>query len=441
MMQKNLRFYILVTHTLHKVKRHFSYTGILPKEAIVVINTTNDVFYKQCSNWCDSKGIPWIRTESDGTPATGKNSVLDLFLNSKDDYMVAIDGDDYLTKYGYAYYKNIVKQNNPPDSLCLYKQQSQLITIFGQRIWINLMGLPTDLDTEMHIRRTHLMGEVYAHHLKDYYENKYGDLELYVKDCLKHTKENLYYVYKYYERYNIYENEFAESHCRPVLFSKAAAKECHFPSNVPVGEDTLVYLQLKNAHFQGRIQTQLVDELNGGITYLYDCIKSDGDELGAMLGITLNQTDYTWVRLINIKLKEMEQKGELHAVPLPVNNCLPSKWEKDNLIPAKPQFPFDFDLQKWDEQWKDKGVFHEAPSKEAMEIIENIRMCENYYSTESAVVLQNIEQQKENKKELLKALGVSPNAMVKFPKGYFNNSRPYFHHATPHEVAQHYPKS
>ena len=159
-MQKNLRFYILVTHTLHKVQRHFSYSGIQPKEAMVVINTTNDVFYKQCSNWCESQGIPWIRTESDGTPATGKNSVLDLFLKSKDDYMVAVDGDDYLTKSGYAYYKNVVNQDNTPDSLCLYKQQSQLITIFGQRIWINLMGLPTDLDTEMHIRSSHLLGEV-----------------------------------------------------------------------------------------------------------------------------------------------------------------------------------------------------------------------------------------------------------------------------------------
>ena len=68
-------------------------------------------------------------------------------------------------------------------------------------------------------------------------------------------------------------------------------------------------------------------------------------------------------------------------------------------------------------------------------------MCESYASIESAVVLNAIEQQKENKKELLKALGISPNAMVKFPKGYFKNSRPYFHHATPQEIAQHYPKS
>lgn len=438
-MRKNLRFYILVTHTLHKVKRHFSYTGIQPNEAMVVINTTNDVFYKQCSKWCDSQGIPWIRTESDGTPATGKNSVLDLFLKSEDDYMIAIDGDDYLSRYGYAYYKNVVNQDNTPDSLCLYKQQSQLITIFGQRIWMNVMGLPTNLDTEMKIRRSHLIGEVYSHHLQDYYEDKYGDLELYVKSCLEHTRENLYYVYKYYERYKIYDNDFAESHCRPVLYSKAAAKECRFPHNVPVGEDTLVYLQLKNAHFQGRIHTELVDELREEITYLYDCIKADGDDLGAMLGITLNQTDYTWVKLINIKLKEMEQNGELHALPLPVNNCLPSKWEKDDIIPARPQFPLEFDLNKWDERWEDTPEYNK-PSSKAREIVENIRRCEYYASLESAVLLQIIEQQKQNKKKLLEALGVSLNAMVKFPKGYFMNSRPYFHHATPQEIAQHYPK-
>ena len=176
------------------------------------------------------------------------------------------------------------------------------------------------------------------------------------------------------------------------------------------------------------------------MTYLYDCIKADGDDLGAMLGITLNQTDYTWVRLINIKLKEMEQKGELHAIPLPVNNCLPSKWKKDNIIPARPQFPLDFDLKKWDERWDDSPQY-DKPSKKAQDIIDNIRMCEHYSSMESGVVLQVIEQQKENKKQLLEALGVSPSAMVKFPKGYFKNSRPYFHHATPQEVAQLYPKS
>ena len=68
-------------------------------------------------------------------------------------------------------------------------------------------------------------------------------------------------------------------------------------------------------------------------------------------------------------------------------------------------------------------------------------MCEHYASLESGVVLQVIEQQKEYKKQLLEALDLSPNAMIKFPKGYFMNSRPYFHHATPQEIAQLYPKS
>lgn len=437
-MQKNLRFYILVSHTLHKVKRHFSYTGILPEEAMVVINTTNDIFFKQCSTWCDSKGIPWTRTKSDGTPATGKNSVLDLFIKSKDTYMIALDGDDYLTRYEYAYYKNILQQDNPPDSLCLFRQEAQIITTFGQRFWTNNMTLPLDLNKEIDIRKGHLISEVYANNMTEYYEQIYGNLEVYVEECLNHARQNLYYVYKYYERCNINGEDRAESHCRPVWFSKPAAKECKFPNNVPVGEDTLVYLQLKNGHFQGRIVTQLVDEFEHP-TYLYDCIKSDTDSVGAMLSITLNQTDYTWVRLINKKLKQMEEEGQLHALPLPINTCLPKRWKKDTYPQAHPQEYDGFDIKIWDAHWERQGAW-ERPSKEAEDIVEKIRQCDFYMSQEAAVAMQCIEEQKENKRKLCEALGVPVGSQISFPAFCWEDSRLYFMHSTPREVAQLYPK-
>ena len=46
-----------------------------------------------------SEGIEHYVTESDGTPATGKNSVLRLFLESDNEYMVQVDGDDMITPY------------------------------------------------------------------------------------------------------------------------------------------------------------------------------------------------------------------------------------------------------------------------------------------------------------------------------------------------------
>ena len=66
------------------------------------------------------------------------------------------------------------------------------------------------------------------------------------------------------------------------------------------------------------------------MTYLYDCIKADGDDLGAMLGITLNQTDYTWVRLINIKLKESKKRKRNDS--------------EDWIISEKRRKPSDYDM-------------------------------------------------------------------------------------------------
>ena len=54
---------------------------------------------------CVSEGIEHYVTESDGTPATGKNSVLRLFLESDNEYMVHVDGDDMITPYGRNLYR------------------------------------------------------------------------------------------------------------------------------------------------------------------------------------------------------------------------------------------------------------------------------------------------------------------------------------------------
>lgn len=61
---------------------------------IIVVNTLNDSYYQEVLN--KKFPFPVIRTESNGRPGKGKNSCLDLFLDSDFDFISQIDGDDIL---------------------------------------------------------------------------------------------------------------------------------------------------------------------------------------------------------------------------------------------------------------------------------------------------------------------------------------------------------
>lgn len=61
---------------------------------IVVINTLDDSYFQKVLKL--KLPIPVIRTDSNGKPGKGKNSCLDLFLNSDCDFVSQIDGDDIL---------------------------------------------------------------------------------------------------------------------------------------------------------------------------------------------------------------------------------------------------------------------------------------------------------------------------------------------------------
>ena len=61
----------------------------------VVINSQDDEFIKQVSIFCKKNEIKSTVTQCDGTPATGKNSAFDVFLNSDCSHLSQIDGDDF----------------------------------------------------------------------------------------------------------------------------------------------------------------------------------------------------------------------------------------------------------------------------------------------------------------------------------------------------------
>ena len=100
-----LRFYVLTTRNIMCLRRHFA---VLPvKETTVVINTKNERYKEQATEYCEEIGVEYFITESNGTPGKGKNSVQDIFRASKHEYCVQIDGDDMLTPYGVDYYRAV----------------------------------------------------------------------------------------------------------------------------------------------------------------------------------------------------------------------------------------------------------------------------------------------------------------------------------------------
>lgn len=91
----------LVSHDLIRAKRCVA-SCLCQQEndhgvdfAVVVhINTRNQEFGAQMADFCKELGVRHLRTNSDGTPSTGKNGILDFISKSDFDGATLLDGDD-----------------------------------------------------------------------------------------------------------------------------------------------------------------------------------------------------------------------------------------------------------------------------------------------------------------------------------------------------------
>jgi len=271
-----LKFYILTSENLDRLKRHFSpeYTNLKPKNAVVVINTKCDEYEKDASSYCSEIGVEYYITESNGTPARGKNILLDLFRSSDNDYMVQVDGDDYLTPHGVWLYENLANTEDVPDAVFLWRQKGLV------RKWWEGEGEevcnsdPFCIDFE-----DLLYGD--QHHVTEYRKaakkvgRDMGDVEYHIENTRKFWE----FQYKYCEPLT--------QHCRLVFLSKKAA-EIKFPEEVVVGEDTLHYFLLKNEQKQGNLKVLRNTEYPP--TYIYDQTGS-----GTVVRESLGGSDTTWI--------------------------------------------------------------------------------------------------------------------------------------------------
>lgn len=327
--KKTVRFYILttasgryldwfnrnaVTDTSFKsLQIHFDprWSNISYKDAVVVINTPDSEYEKAVSKWCSDRNIEHHITECNGTPGKGKNELLKIFLQSNDDYMVQIDGDDMLTPYGVDLYKGLAKEG-APDSIIIYHQWSQFVDKYGQRHFTRIMNnpdRPANFEKDKEFLSTYMP---LAYKYQKWYRKKVdelGGLEAVINKFAKYTNDIHEMCRTYNETYfsHVTNQVMVDNHCRPVWYSRKAAKY-RFDETMRIGEDTRLYLHLKTAHYKGLLNVKRLKEVPCSYVYnnLYGGIVADESN---------GMTNMLWMEKYMRYIKQDVKEGKIGKYP------------------------------------------------------------------------------------------------------------------------------
>ena len=313
----SLKFYVLCSKNLKATQRH---ERTIPKEDLhIVINSEDGDYVNSAIDYCVSANIEYTVTTSDGTPATGKNSVFDVFTSSNNDHMVLVDGDDFITPHGVWLYKQLAASNTCPDVVaieyqygiyadrgyhtphhydpyvgCSDKNDHDQIQGFGTRCFLQPFSYWEKAINGRLIDTSN--GTNYAQHLSDVHERWAN------------------YAYRYINNW--------ETHCRVVLYSQAAAA-FRFDTDLLIGEDTLQYFVLKHEHVNGRLNMKVLNDRYP--TYVYDT------RVG---GVCADQHYRVgrpgwidWLELLTEKYEEYDSLGMMHDDELPQVSICYTPWD------------------------------------------------------------------------------------------------------------------
>lgn len=288
-----LKFYILASKP-EKLYRHFSdkYSNLDATQAEVVINTTVQRDMDDLVFLCKALGVQYHITESNGTPGKGKNELLKIFLESDNRFCVMVDGDDYLTPFGVQTYTNVASYDNVPDVICLTKQHG-----------VTMIGSPWEPQYQADLVFEAPENEVdYQATYRQLLETTGGD------------EENAQRYVEYHQEFYSTQQKYCEgddTHNRVVFLSRKAA-EYRFLENIPIGEDTLHFYHLKNAHMNNELVC--VVNIEKPATYVYD--KMDIRD-STLYKETKGFKYWEWMDKFNKTVKDLESAGILHEDPLP----------------------------------------------------------------------------------------------------------------------------
>lgn len=107
----NLLIAVLTSRNVEKLKRCIE--SVLPQtsDVVVVCNTLDFSFVEQAKVVAEKYNLEFLITESNGTPAKGKNSVLEIFRSRSHNYYMQVDADDYLAPDALIKLSKIVDDN------------------------------------------------------------------------------------------------------------------------------------------------------------------------------------------------------------------------------------------------------------------------------------------------------------------------------------------
>lgn len=197
-----------------------------PHERIVVINTTDNDYISQATQISFDHGFPVRVTESNGTPGRGKNSVLEHFLSTDADWLMQIDGDDYISDGCISRLHYEIEQNEF-DIGCLVGGHA--IRPSGKIIALN---------------QIELLPKVIRH------ASKWSE------------EEQRYYIsYKNFIQSKTFNGEAFN---RMILYNRNAAKH-RYNESLDIAEDLLYFLQSQKMFRIHEIDTKVEDFI-----YMYD---------------------------------------------------------------------------------------------------------------------------------------------------------------------------
>ena len=268
----SFKYYVLTSGNIKTLERHF--TALKPNETVVIINTLNEEYAEIATRFCVSNSIEHYITESDGTPSTGKNSLLDKFLESDNEYMVQVDGDDYITPYGRNLYRTVALGDSPPDIICL---ANQLSVQTPQEGFFDLFSKQVDSKS---VKKEHFFIPVKhtAHWTHDLTQRTY---KTYVPKVSEHeirkmmrdgipedTAKEWLSNRKVAEDYTVDYGDMMNTLNRLVFYSRKGARHTRFDPNHKIGEDALQYYKLKKLSYDGVLDMQVRNE-RPKYSYLY----------------------------------------------------------------------------------------------------------------------------------------------------------------------------
>lgn len=208
---------VLVSSNLNHCKRAVS---TLPNEdTIIVANSLDNIFLLNLLMDDDLAGYKVTLTDSNGKPGKGKQSVLDMFLETDYDYLITIDGDDFFHQGGYEKLKDFVVSS-----------KSDILGLLNEDIFVN------------------------EKHLIDWRQLSIPSIVSYIKDeeQKKHCCEYLEKIFPLIEQQSCIYN-------RIVGYSRKGAKLANFDTEIMGSEDVKLACELKLLHLQNKLRYQLLE--------------------------------------------------------------------------------------------------------------------------------------------------------------------------------------